>query len=100
MRAQRSGPSVYARTYLQPRFQVAQVLTMRSGSLVVPVHLVSPSSQPHTDTGLVLSPSHVFIFLFSLRARMRNCSLLNFLGPPRGGHVRETRGITGNQLIC
>ena len=33
-------------TYFQPWFQVAQVLTMRFGSLVAPVHLVPPSSQP------------------------------------------------------
>ena len=35
-------------TYILNRFQVAQVFTMRWGSSVVPVHLVSLSLQPHT----------------------------------------------------
>ena len=44
------GLSLYAQIYLhfKHRSQVAQVLTMRWGSSVVPVHLVSLSLQPHT----------------------------------------------------
>ena len=44
------GLSAYAHFYIQflHRFQVAQVFTMRWGSSVVPVHLVSLSLQPHT----------------------------------------------------
>ena len=48
----RIGPalSTHAHVYIQPRFKVAQVLIRRYGSPVVPMHLVSPSSQSHTHT--------------------------------------------------
>ena len=83
-------------TYLQPRFQVAQVLTMRSGSLVVPAHLVSPSSQPDT---LVLSCLLLMSSSFCLLcAHMHTCSSLSFCSPARGVRVCETLGITQNQL--
>ena len=44
------GLSVYVHFYIhfKHRLQVAQVFTMRWGSSVVPVHLVSLSLQPHT----------------------------------------------------
>ena len=42
------GLSLYAHIHFSTQVQVAQVSTMRWGSSVVPVHLVSPSPQPHT----------------------------------------------------
>ena len=76
---------------------------MRWGSLLVPVHLVSPSSQPHTPLSCRV-PFHVFIFLPFLRAHMHVSQLLSFLGRParRGGMcvcVCEILGVTGNPLI-
>ena len=53
-----------------------------------------------THTGLVLSPSHVSIFLSPLRAHMHNCLPLSFSALPGGGRVCEALGITGNLLIC
>ena len=47
--------------------------------MVVPVHLVSPSSQL-----IVLSP-HVFILMSSLRAHMHICSPTSFWAPHLGG---------------
>ena len=52
-----------------------------------------------THIGLVLSPSHVFIPLSSLRAHMHTCSPLSFWTPTWGGRVCETLGTTGNQLM-
>ena len=71
-------------TYLQPRVQGAQILTMRFGSVVVPVHLVFPLVAI-THTGLVLPSSHAFILLSPLRANMHICSPLSFWAPSRGG---------------
>ena len=53
------------------------------GSSVVPVHLVSLSSQPHTLLSRRL-PFHVFILLSFLRAHLRIGPSLNFASP-RGG---------------
>ena len=80
------GLSVYVHIYihLQPRLQVAQVLTMRWGSLVVPVHLVPLSSQLRTFCP-VLSSLHVFIFLSLLRTHVHIALTLVFLASPRGG---------------
>ena len=52
-------------------------------SVVVPVHLVSLSSQPHTLLSRRL-PSHVFILLSLLRAHLPVRLSLNFASP-RGG---------------
>ena len=66
------GLSVYVHIYIhfQHRLQVAQVLTMRWGSSVVPAHLVSLSLQPHTHTHFCpvlssLSCLHPFVPLAS-----------------------------------
>ena len=66
----RPALGVYAHMYSQARLQVAQLLTMRYGSLFVPVQSVSRSSQPrtHTHTCPVVSPFHVFIFVSFSRA--------------------------------
>ena len=78
----RNGPalSMYERADLQPRFQVAQVLTM-SGSLVVPVHLVS-LHRNHIHWSCLVSFSCLHLFLlcaltfarpFCMHARMHAC---------------------------
>ena len=87
-----SGPglSVYARFYIhfKHRFQVAQVLTMRWGSSVVPVHLVSFSLPPHTHTFVPSRPpSHVFILFSLLRAHFHNRPRLTSFCLPSGRRV-------------
>ena len=79
----RVGPGlsvdVHIHIHFLHRFQVAQVLTMRLGSSVVPVHLVSFSLQPHTPLSrhvlLLMSSS----FLLSYCARTFNENILAFL---------------------
>ena len=78
----------------KPKFQVAQVFTMRWGSSVVPVHLVPLSSQPRTLLScLVLSSCLQFLFL--LRAHVRIRPNLRFSRLPSGRRVCITLGVTG-----
>ena len=65
------GLSVYVRihTRLKLRFQVAQVLTMRWGSSVVPVHLVPLSSQLRTFLSCPVFSSCLHLFVFAACAR-------------------------------
>ena len=82
------GLSVYARIYIhfKPRFQVAQVLTMRWGSSVVPVHLVPLSSQLRTSLSCLVFSSCLHPCLLSLlRAQVRIVLTLVFLAAFRGG---------------
>ena len=71
-----SGPglSVYVHfyTHFQHRFQVAQVLTMRWGSSVVPVHLVPFSSQLRTFLSCLVFSSclHLFVLAACTRAHL------------------------------
>ena len=83
------GLSVYVQLYihLKHRFQVAQVFTMRWGSSVVPVHLVSLSLQPHTFFVPFCPPSHVFILLSLPRAHLHNRPSLNSFCLPSGRRV-------------
>ena len=75
--------SVYVHFYIhfQHRFWVAQVFTMRWGSSVVPVHLVSLSLQPHTFLSRL-----VFLLMSSsfclCRAHLHNRPGLNSFGLP------------------
>ena len=81
------GLSVYVHFYIhfKHRLQVAQVFTMRWGSSVVPVHLVSLSLQPHTFS------SRLVLLLMSgsfclCRAHIYTAVLaLILFASPRGG---------------
>ena len=81
------GLSVYVRihTRLKLRFQVAQVLTMRWGSSVVPVHLVPLSSQLRTFLSCPVFSPCLHLFVFAARARAHCPYTLAFLASFRGG---------------
>ena len=86
-----SSARTSAHSYIQPRFQVAQVLIRRSGSPVVPVHLVFRSLPPHTHLYCLVSFSCLRLFPF-LRAHALQ-SVPQFL-TLHAGRACETLGVT------
>ena len=96
LRVQRSGPW-RVRAHLLPTQVSGRPGFDNEVSSVVPVHLVSLSSQPHTLLSRRL-PSHVFILLSLLRAHLHIRPSLNFAS--RGVCVCVSLGITGILLDC
>ena len=90
------GPALtaHARSYTKPRFEVAQVVVMRSGSFGCSWSLGSLSSRPHTP-GLSCPPfMSSFVCLVCAHARTLVVAFVLFASPI-GRRVCETLGILG-----
>ena len=97
------GLSVYVHFYLhfKHRFQVAQVLTMRWVSSVVPVHLVSFSLPPHTPLSCLVLLLMSSSFCLCCAHTSTTVLALILSASPRGGVcVCVTFGVTSFLSEC